>query len=295
MTTPPFGRVLTAMITPFDSEGAVDYGAVWELAVHLVETGSDGVVVAGTTGESPTLSEDEKLSLFRTVVEAVGDRAAVLAGTGSYDTAESVHLTRLACELGCSGVMAVTPYYSRPPQQGLFEHFTAIADASTVPVLLYNIPSRTARLIEIDTLSRLAGHERIVAVKDAVGDLAFTTNTRRACPDAFAIYSGDDILTLPMMAVGAVGIVSVAAHLAGEQIAAMVAAAAAGDFDEARRLHLALTPLFTSLFVEPNPIPVKAAMDALWRPVGRPRLPLVAAASDTVDRIKEALAGARDT
>lgn len=291
---PPFGRVLTAMITPFDSEGAVDYGAAWELAVHLADTGSDGIVVAGTTGESPTLSQDEKVSLFRTVVEAVGDRAVVLAGTGSYDTAESVHLTRLACELGVAGVMAVTPYYSRPPQQGLFEHFAAIAEASSVPVLLYNIPSRTARLIEVDTLVRLAGHEGIVAVKDAVGDLAFTTHTRRACPDDFAIYSGDDILTLPMMSVGAVGIVSVAAHLAGDQIAEMVAAATSGDWDRARTLHLALTPLFTSLFVEPNPIPVKAAMDALWRPVGRPRLPLVAAATETVERIKEALAVARE-
>jgi 4-hydroxy-tetrahydrodipicolinate synthase len=234
------------------------------------------------------------VSLFRAVVEAVGDRAAVLAGTGSYDTAESVHLTGLACDIGVAGVMAVTPYYSRPPQQGLFEHFTAIADASSVPVLLYNIPSRTARRIEVDTLVRLAAHERIVAVKDAVGDLAFTTNTRWACPDDFAIYSGDDILTLPMMSVGAVGIVSVAAHLAGEQIAEMVRAAVGGDWERARRLHLALSPLFTSLFVEPNPMPVKAAMDALWRPVGRPRLPLVAAASETVERIKEALAGARD-
>jgi 4-hydroxy-tetrahydrodipicolinate synthase len=291
---PPFGRVLTAMITPFDQDGAVDHEAVWELAKHLVETGSEGIVVAGTTGESPTLSEDEKVALFRDVVEAVGDHAAVLGGTGTYDTAESVHLTKRACEVGCSGVMAVTPYYSRPPQQGLFEHFTAIADASSVPVLLYNIPSRTGRLIEVETLTRLAAHERIVAVKDAVGDLAFTTNTRRACPDDFAIYSGDDILTLPMMAVGAVGIVSVAAHLAGEQVAAMVAAAASGDWEEARRLHLALAPLFGALFAEPNPIPVKAALDAMWRPVGRPRLPLVAASSETVDRVKEALAAARN-
>jgi len=289
----PFGRVLTAMITPFDSDGAVDFGAVAELAVHLVENGSDGIVVAGTTGESPTLTGDEKGSLFQAVMDAVGDKAIVVAGTGTYDTAESVHLTEKACEIGCHGVMAVTPYYSRPPQQGLFEHFTAIADASSVPVLLYNIPSRTSRLIEVETLARLAAHERIAAVKDAVGDLAFTTKTRVECPDDFAIYSGDDILTLPMMSVGAVGIVSVASHLAGPQIAGMVAAAASGDWDRARTLHLALAPLFSSLFVEPNPIPVKAAMDALWRPVGRPRLPLVPAASETVEKIKEALAGAQ--
>ncbi len=289
----PFGRLLTAMITPFDSEGAVDDGVVWELAKHLVDTGSEGIVVGGTTGESPTLDDDEKVALFRSVVEAVGDRAMVVAGTGTYDTAHSIHLTERAVDAGVHGVMAVTPYYSRPSQQGLFEHFTAIAEASAVPVLLYNIPSRTGRLIEVDTLARLADHPRIVAVKDAVGDLAFTTRTRTACPDEFAIYSGDDILTLPIMAVGGVGIVSVAAHLAGEPIRAMVDAAAAGDWAEARRLHLGLAPLFTSLFLEPNPMPVKAALDALWRPVGRPRLPLVPASADTVSAVKEALAAAR--
>jgi len=231
--------------------------------------------------------------LFRAVVEAVGKRAAVVAGTGTYDTAESIHLTEQAVAAGVDGVMAVTPYYSRPPQQGLFEHFVAIADASTVPVMLYNIPSRTGRLIEVDTLARLSAHPRIVAVKDAVGDLAFTTRTRLTCPDDFVIYSGDDILTLPIMSVGGVGIVSVASHLAGEPIRAMVDAAASGDWGEARRLHLGLAPLFTALFVEPNPMPVKAALDALWRPVGRPRLPLVPASADTVGAVKEALAAAR--
>jgi len=291
--TAPFGRVLTAMITPFDAEGAVDVQAAWDLARHLVEEGSDGVVVAGTTGESPTLSADEKVMLFRTVVEAVGDRAVVVAGTGTYDTAESVHLTKLAAEAGVHGVMAVTPYYSRPPQQGLFEHFSAIADASSVPVLLYNIPSRTGRLIEVPTLARLASHPRIAAVKDAVGDLAFTTKTMQSCGGSLTIYSGDDILTLPMMSVGAVGVVSVASHLAGRQIKAMVEAAAGGNWDEARRRHLALAPLFAACFLEPNPIPVKAAVDALWKPVGRPRLPLVPAATETVAAIKEALAAAR--
>ena len=289
----PFGRLLTAMITPFDSDGAVDHGTVWDLANHIVDTGSDGIVVGGTTGESPTLDEDEKVAIFRAVVEAVGKRAVVIAGTGTYDTAESIHLTERAVDAGVNGVMAVTPYYSRPSQQGLFEHFTAIAEASAVPVLLYNIPSRTGRLIEVDTLARLSAHPRIVAVKDAVGDLAFTTRTRLACPEPFAIYSGDDILTLPMMAVGGVGVVSVASHLAGEQVRVMIDAAAAGNWDEARRLHLGLAPLFSALFVEPNPMPVKAALDALWRPVGRPRLPLVPASADTVNAVKEALAAAR--
>ena len=286
----PFGRVLTAMITPFDADGALDVGTAWELARHLIAEGSDGIVVGGTTGESPTLSGDEKVMLFRTVVEAVGDRGMVLAGTGTYDTAESVHLTEQAAAAGVHGVMAVTPYYSRPSQQGLVAHFSAIADASPVPVLLYNIPSRTGRLIEVPTLARLGEHPRIVAVKDAVGDLAFTTKTLLACGDSLAVYSGDDILTLPMMSVGAVGVVSVASHLAGRQVAAMVAAAATGRGEEARRLHLLLAPLFGACFLEPNPMPVKAALDALWKPVGAPRLPLVAASAETVAAIKEALA-----
>ncbi len=290
--TAPFGRLLTAMITPFTTEGALDVERAWELARHLLATGSDGVVVGGTTGESPTLSADEKLVLFRTVVEAVGGRGLVLAGTGTYDTAESVHLTEQAVAAGVNGVMAVTPYYSRPSQAGLVAHFTAIAEASAVPVLVYNIPSRTGRLIEVPTLARLGEHPRIVAVKDAVGDLAFTTKTIKACGDSLAVYSGDDILTLPMMSVGAVGVVSVASHLAGERIAAMVAAAAEGRWDEARRLHLALTPLFEACFLEPNPMPVKAAMDALWKPVGDPRLPLVPAAAATLAAVKEALASA---
>jgi 4-hydroxy-tetrahydrodipicolinate synthase len=289
----PFGRVLTAMITPFDEAGAVDYQSVWDLARHLMSSGSEGIVVAGTTGESPTLSADEKVTLFRTVVEAVGDRGSVVAGTGTYDTAESIHLTRQAAEAGVNGVMAVTPYYSRPSQQGLFEHFTAIAEASPVPVLVYNIPSRTSRLIEVDTLARLADHERIVAVKDAVGDLGFTARTRVACGERLAVYSGDDILTLPMMSIGGVGIVSVASHLAGDQIREMVESAAGGDIERARRLHRALTPLFGALFAEPNPMPVKAALNALWKPVGAPRLPLVPASAETVDAVKEALALAK--
>jgi 4-hydroxy-tetrahydrodipicolinate synthase len=289
----PFGRVLTAMITPFDESGAVDHETVWDLARHLVDTGNDGIVVAGTTGESPTLDVDEKVALFRAVVEAVGDRAHVVAGTGTYDTRESIHLTQAAIEAGVDGVMAVTPYYSRPPQNGLVEHFGAIADASSVPVLLYNIPSRTGRRIEIDTLATLSQHERIVAVKDAVGDLAFTTRTVAACGEDFAIYSGDDILTLPMMSVGAVGIVSVAAHLAGREVAAMVAAAADGKWDEAKRLHLALAPLCSALFAEPNPMPVKGALDRLWQPVGVPRSPLTAASPEIVDAVEEALAAAR--
>ena len=285
----PFGHVLTAMITPFHSDGGVDHGTVWSLARYLVDNGSDGIVVAGTTGESPTLSGDEKVALIRTVVEAAGKRATVVAGTGTYDTAESEELTMRAEEAGAHAAMAVTPYYNRPSQKGLVAHFASIADASTLPLMLYNIPSRTGRRIEVATLVELAGHDRIVAVKDAVGDLAFTTDTRLALPDDFAIYCGDDIRTLPMMSVGAVGVVSVASHLAGRQVARMVEAANSGDWEEARRLHFALAPLATALFSEPSPSPVKAALDALWEPVGEPRLPLVAASADTVRLVKEAL------
>lgn len=278
----PFGHVMTAMVTPFTADGAVDYERFARLARHLVANGSDGLVIAGTTGESPTLSDEEKLALWKAGVDAVGGRALVVAGTGTYDTAHSVELTRRAVEVGVDGVMAVTPYYSRPDQTGLLRHFTAIADASEVPVLLYNIPGRSARVIEVDTLAHLAEHDRIVAVKDAVDDVAFTTRTRVKVGDALAIYSGSDIFTLPQLALGAVGVVSVASHVAGPQIAAMVAAHHAGDHHEALRLHDALVPVFDLCFAEPNPQPVKAAVGRLWEDVGEPRLPMVPASDATV-------------
>jgi len=202
-------------------------------------------------------------------------------------------LTRRAAEAGCHGVLAVTPYYSRPSQDGLVAHFEAIAGASPLPVMLYNIPGRTGRRIEVGTLACLAAHPGIVAVKDAVADLAFTTETVGAVGDEMAVYSGDDVNTLPIMAVGGVGVVSVAAHLAGRQVKRMVEAVAAGDLAEARRLHLALAPLCRALFLESNPMPVKAALDELWAPVGDPRLPLVRASAATVGAVKEALAVAQ--
>lgn len=285
----PFGHVLTAMITPFTSEGQVDYERVWRLAEFLVANGSDGLVVTGTTGESPTLSTEEKVAIYRTVVEAVGDKAHVVGGTGTYNTAESVELTRRAAEVGCHGVMAVTPYYSKPSQDGIVAHFTSIADSTDLPVLLYNIPGRTGRLIEVGTLARLADHPRIVAVKDAVMDIDHTAQTRMATPDDFAIYSGQDSYTLAMMTVGAVGVVSVASHLAGKPIKLMVEAAHKGDLPEAIRVNRELLPLFYACFLEPNPAPVKAAMNELWEPVGDPRLPLMPASDEVVRQVKEAL------
>ena len=288
----PFGQVLTAMITPFTENGQVDYEKVWRLARYLTDHGSDGLVVTGTTGESPTLSADEKVAIYRTVVESVAGRdVRVVAGTGTYDTAESVRLSRRAAEAGAHGVLAVTPYYSRPSQEGLIAHFEAIADASDLPVMLYNIPGRTARRIEVETMKNL-GHPRILAVKDAVMDLDFTSRTCHEVPE-LSVYSGQDSYTWPMMAVGAVGVVSVISHLAGDTVAAMVSAAAAGDLARARDLHHQLLPLAFACFLEPNPSPVKAALNSLWEPVGAPRLPLLAASASTVAAVKEALEAVR--
>lgn len=285
----PFGRVLTAMITPFKDDGQVDYERVWNLARYLTDHGSDGLVVTGTTGESPTLSADEKVAVYRTVVEAVADRAVkVVAGTGTYDTAESVHLTKRAADAGCHGILAVTPYYSRPSQEGLLAHFRAIADASNLPVMLYNIPGRTARRIEVETLKSLSRHPGILAVKDAVMDIDFTSQTCHEVPE-IAVYSGQDSLTWPMMSVGAVGVVSVISHLAGDAVSQMVEAAASGDFNRGKELHHGLLTLCFACFLEPNPSPIKAAMNALWEPVGPPRLPLVSASESTLMAVKEAL------
>lgn len=285
----PFGQVLTAMITPFTEAGQVDYEKVWRLARHLTDHGSDGLVVTGTTGESPTLGADEKVAIYRTVVESVTGRdVRVVAGTGTYDTAESVHLSQRAADAGVHGLLAVTPYYSRPSQEGLIAHFRAIADATDLPVMLYNIPGRTARRIDVETLRKLSDHPRIRAVKDAVMDIDFTSQTCHEVPE-LAVYSGQDSYTWPMMAVGAIGVVSVISHLAGDAVAAMVKAAAAGDTARARDLHHQLLPLALACFVEPNPAPIKAALNALWEPVGVPRLPLLAASESTVAAVKEAL------
>jgi 4-hydroxy-tetrahydrodipicolinate synthase len=284
----PFGHVATAMITPFTPSGEVDHEKAWRLARFLSDNGSDALVVTGTTGESPTLSDVEKVALYKTVVDSVAEKDTfVIAGTGTYDTAESVELTRKAAEIGCHGVLAVTPYYNRPDQAGLTGHFSAMADVG-LPVLLYNIPGRTGTRIEIDTLARLAEHENIVAVKDAVLDLEFSGHTINRIP-GLAVYSGQDSLTWPMMAVGAVGVVSVVSHLAGRSVAAMVRAALDGDMTEARRLHHLLLPLCEACFLETSPIPVKGAMSRLWESVGDVRLPLVSASEETLASVEKAV------
>ena len=276
------------MVTPFGDSGVVDHQKAHDLARHLSEQGSDTLVVAGTTGESPTLADEEKVALFKTVVDAVGGKKTrVVAGTGTYDTAHSVELTRAAVDVGADGVLAVTPYYNKPSQGGLIAHFNAIADVG-LPVMLYNIPGRTSRLIEVDTLAQLASHPNLVAVKDAVMDLEFTSATINLVP-RLAVYSGQDSLTLPMLSVGAVGVVSVVSHLAGPTVKTMLKSADGGDFEQARRLHHQLLPLCRACFLEPNPSPVKGALSRFWQPVGDVRLPLVAASDDTLAEIEKAM------
>lgn len=276
------------MITPFTSSGEVDHEKAWKLAQYLSDNGTDTLVVSGTTGESPTLSDDEKVALFKTVIDAVADKKTkVVAGSGTNDTARVVYLTEKAGELGADAVLVVTPYYNKPTQRGLVEHFTVSADVG-LPVMVYNIPGRTNRLIELETLAEIAAHPNVVATKDAVESLDFTSKTINRIP-GLPVYSGQDSLTLPMLSVGAVGVVSVVSHLAGPTVQAMVKAAETGDYAEAARLHHALLPLCEACFLETNPAPVKAGVNAFWEPVGNVRLPLVNASEETVAAIEKAL------
>jgi 4-hydroxy-tetrahydrodipicolinate synthase len=277
------------MATPFAADGAVDFNRAAQLARRLVETGTDSLVVAGTTGESPTLTDEEKIRLFATVKEAIGGRGAVLAGAGTYDTAHSVHLSREAKRVGADGLLLVVPYYNRPSQEGLYKHFRTIAESVDLPVMLYNIPGRTGTNMPPETIARLSEVPNIVAVKEAAGSLDQVSDIRRRTPEEFAIYSGDDSLTLPFLSVGAVGVVSVASHLVGQEIGQMIDAYNAGWVGEARRIHLRLLPLFKALFIAPNPVPLKAAMAFSGFPIGEPRLPLVAATETERSQIAAAL------
>lgn len=284
-----FGRVLTAMVTPFDQDLQVDYQAAERLALHLIESGSDGVVVAGTTGESPTLTKKEKLSLFKTVVEAVGGKGTVIAGTGSYDTAESIELTKEAERTGVDGVMLVAPYYSKPSQEGLYRHFLAIAKGTSLPVIIYNIPGRTAINVTVDTLVKLAAIDNIIAVKEASGNLNQVSEIYEKAPREFSIYSGDDALTLPVLSVGGVGIISVASHIVGRKIQEMISAFYKGDNATAIRINGELGPLTRSLFITSNPIMVKCACNLLGFKVGGMRLPLVEASESEVKIMQDVL------
>ena len=292
----PFGRVLTAMVTPFAADGSVDLDLAARLAAHLTAKGSDGLVVCGTTGESPTLSWDEQHQLFAAVKGVVPATAKVLAGTGSNSTAEAVEAVVQAAELGADGALVVVPYYNKPPQAGLAAHFRAVAEAAPqLPLMLYNIPSRTGCSLAPETTALLMDLPNVVSFKAASGTTEEVSLLRQHCGSRLAIYSGDDALTLPMLAVGAVGVVSVASHVAGPQIQQLVSAFFSGDHATALALHDELLPLTRALFSTTNPIPVKAALEILGWPVGTPRLPLLSADSDVRERLTTTLAALRPT
>ena len=276
---PPFGRVLTAMVTPFTDDGAVDLDAAAELAADLVDLGNDGLVVNGTTGESPTTSDEEKSALVRTVVEAVGERASVVAGVGTNDTAHTIELAHAAERSGAHGLLVVTPYYNKPPQAGLVAHFRAVADATQTPIMLYDIPGRAGVALSHDTLVSLAEHPRIVANKDAKGDPFAAAQVMSETQGALAWYSGDDGLNLPLLSIGAVGLVSVVGHVVADRLAAMTSAWLAGDVATAAAINLSLMPVITGIMTRSQGvIMVKAALDLLERPGGGAlRLPLIPA------------------
>ena len=285
-----FGRVLTAMITPFDREGKVSYAVAEALATHLADHGTDTVLLCGTTGESPTLSWDEEYELFRVVKAAVKGKAKVMAGTGSNSTQEAIAATRKAQDLGLDGTLQVVPYYNKPPQEGMYRHFEAIAKACPdIPMMLYNIPGRTGSNLLPETVVRLAQVPSITAIKEASGSLDQASEIRRLAPSEFAVYAGDDALTLPMLSVGGAGIVSVASHLVGDDLQGMVRAFESGNVAEARDIHLRLQPLFKTLFLMTNPIPVKAALELQGWEVGSVRSPLVKVSEEVTQKLESVL------
>ncbi len=275
------------MITPFTEDGEVNYAIAEKLAVHLADHGTDTLVVCGTTGESPTLTWDEEYELFRVVQKAVAGKAKVMAGTGSNSTQEAIQATQKAAKLGLDGSLQVVPYYNKPPQSGLYQHFRAIAEAiPDFPLVLYNIPGRTGQNLLPETVARLAEIPNIVAIKEASGNLDQVSQIRRSTPSEFGIYSGDDSLTLPLLAVGGQGVISVASHLVGPQLQAMIQAFLTGQVQTAIQTHIELFPLFKALFLTTNPIPIKQALKLQGWQVGGTRPPLSDASSETCEALK---------
>ena len=284
----PFGRVLTAMVTPLAEDGTIDLSGAQELAAHLVDRQAhDGLVVFGTTGESPTISDAEQHAVLEAVLDAVGDRATVIAGVGTNDTAHSIEKAQMAARLGVHGLLVVTPYYNKPPQAGLLRHFTAVADATELPVMLYDIPPRSVVPIEVETLVRAAEHPNIVAVKDAKGDLGAVMWTLARTDLAY--YSGEDMLNLPLLAVGAVGVVSVVGHLVGPRLSELIAAVESGDLVKARAVNESLLPVYTGVFRTQGTIMIKAALAELGLPSGPVRPPLVDATPEQVAQLRRDL------
>ncbi|UOE92232.1 4-hydroxy-tetrahydrodipicolinate synthase [Alkalihalobacillus sp. LMS39] len=270
-----FGKVITAMVTPFDQAGHIDFQATEQLVNHLLANGTDAIVVGGTTGESPTLSTEEKVQLFYQVVRVVQGRVPVIAGTGSNNTQASITLTEAAKEAGVDAVMLVAPYYNKPSQEGMYQHFKAIAESTDLPIMIYNIPGRSVVNIDVDTTVRLSKIKNIVATKEASGDLDAMARIIAETDDNFTLYSGDDSLTLPVLSIGGAGVVSVASHIIGNEMQDMVASFLQGHVQHAALLHRQLLPTMKALFNAPNPTPVKAALELKGIPVGSVRLPLV--------------------
>ncbi|MBS3897836.1 MAG: 4-hydroxy-tetrahydrodipicolinate synthase [Dethiobacter sp.] len=283
--------MITAMATPFYANGEINYEKAAELAAFLVNNGTDGIVVCGTTGESPTLAEEEKKELFSVIAATVRGKAKVLAGTGSNNTVQAIRLTKIAENCGVDGIMLVVPYYNKPPQEGLFRHFSAIAAQTTLPVMVYNVPGRTVVNMTAETTLRLAQISNIVAVKEASGDLEQIARIRAGAPDNFAVYSGDDSMTLPVLAVGGIGVVSVVSHIAGREIKEMITAFKSGDTETAAKSHLKLLPLFKAMFITTSPTPLKGAMNMLGHNLGPVRLPLVGLTENQHKEIAEVLTG----
>ena len=283
------GRLLTAMVTPFDDGGAIDYQRARNLAKSLLDSGSDGLVVSGTTGETPTLSREEKLRLFAEIKSVVANRGTVVAGTGSYDTRESQQLTKEAERIGVDACLLVVPYYNRPPQQGLFEHFKAIAEATTLPCIIYNVPSRTVTNIAAETVIRLSRIDNIIGIKEASSNLSQIAKIIQETGHKFLVYSGNDGDTLPILALGGYGVISVASHLVGIQIKDMMEKFLSGKAEEAAKIHRHLLPLMDALFVVPNPMPIKYALNYLGFFVGKPRLPLVETDEKSAELIRSTL------
>lgn len=286
-----FGRLITAMATPFKEDYSLDVKRACELAEKLIAEGSDGILVAGTTGESPTLSHEEKLELFKALKDAVNGRASVIAGTGNYNTKESIELTKSAEEIGVDGILLVAPYYNKPPQDGLYAHFKSIAQATKLPVILYNIPSRTGVNILPATVIKLANEvKNIIAIKEASQSTDQVVEILRGINRSdFVIYSGDDSFTMPLLSVGGYGVISVASHIVGKEIKEMMNSFVSGDVNKAIQINKRLFPLFKALFVTTNPIPLKEAMKLIGFDIGPPRLPLVRAGEKEIGIIKEAL------
>jgi len=283
------GRLLTAMVTPFDAQGEVDYQLARKLALSLLDSGSDGIVVSGTTGESPALSREEKLRLFAETKSALGNRGIVVAGTGSYNTKEGQELTKEAEKIGVDACLLVVPYYNKPTQQGLWEHFKVIAQSTTLPCILYNVPSRTVTNLDADTVIKLSHIDNIVGVKEASGNLGQIAEIIHRTKEDFLVYSGNDSDTFPILALGGYGVISVTSHLVGIQIKDMIEKFLDGKVQESARIHRDLLPLVNALFIVSNPMPIKWALNYIGFPVGKPRLPLIEPDEKSADLIKATL------